>query len=368
MNAGKDDNQWRLETPAGAQRLIEIYVYREGSERVTLSTDVSELPGLLNDPSLVVWVDLHAETQEEKKRVEKILLEQFKFHHLSVEDCIETRNQPKVEAFPSYLYFIVHGIKPAITSPVNFVTKELDGYLGSNFVVTFHIEAFRSISAVKQQILSSPFICQRGAAYLLHQILDQVVDHYMPLVDEFDTVIEEIETRVLDPRTNDSSVLEEIMDLRRSIARLRRIATRQREVLYRMSHGEFPQIGEHVLPFFRDVHDHLLRVTDLSENYRDLVAGLVEIHFSVVANKTNDVMKTLAVVSAIILPLSLIAGIYGMNFGNMPELGYRYGYFLTLGAMVLLASILLVYFWRRGWIFQGEMPGKPTENKDIDDL
>jgi len=108
------------------------------------------------------------------------------------------------------------------------------------------------------------------------------------------------------------------------------------------------------LPFFRDVHDHLLRVTDLSESYREFVSGLVEIHFSVVANRTNEVMKTLAVVSAIILPLSLIAGIYGMNFENIPELRTRYGYFAVLGLMGFLTLALLIYFKRRGWIFQSE--------------
>jgi magnesium transporter len=144
------------------------------------------------------------------------------------------------------------------------------------------------------------------------------------------------------------------MDLRRSVARLRRISARQLEVLYRISHGEFPQIPDHILPFFRDVHDHLQRISDLADNYRDLVSGLFDIHFSVVANRTNDVMKTLAVLSAIMLPLSLIAGIYGMNFENMPELKSPYGYFATLGLMFVVAVILLVYFWRRGWIFQRE--------------
>jgi magnesium transporter len=126
------------------------------------------------------------------------------------------------------------------------------------------------------------------------------------------------------------------------------------EVLYRMSHGEFPQIPEHILPFFRDVHDHLQRISDLAENYRELVGGLFEIHFSVVSSRTNDVMKTLAVVSAIILPLTLIAGIYGMNFEYMPELKTRWGYFATLGSMLLLTVGLLIYFWRRGWIFTRE--------------
>lgn len=135
-----------------------------------------------------------------------------------------------------------------------------------------------------------------------------------------------------------------------------------------MSHGEFPQIPTEILPFFRDVHDHLLRISDLSEGYRDLVAGLFDIHFAVVGNRTNDVMKTLAVLSAIILPLSLIAGIYGMNFENMPELKTERGYFMTLGAMALITIVLLVYFWRRGWIFQGDaeivIPKKPERPEE----
>jgi len=141
-------------------------------------------------------------------------------------------------------------------------------------------------------------------------------------------------------------------------------------VLYRISHGEFPQIPAHILPFFRDVHDHLQRISDLSENYRDLVSGLFDIHFSVVANRTNDVMKTLAVLSSIILPLSLIAGIYGMNFDNMPELKTRNGYYITLASMIVVTIGLLIYFWRRGWIWQRDRaevpnPGLP-ENKDQD--
>jgi magnesium transporter len=153
------------------------------------------------------------------------------------------------------------------------------------------------------------------------------------------------------------------MDLRRSVSRLKRISARQLEVLYRISHGEFPQIPEHILPFFRDVHDHLLRISDLSESYRDLVSSLFDIHFSVVANRNNDVMKTLTVLSSIILPLSLIAGIYGMNFENMPELKTPYGYFATLGLMAVVAIVLLIYFWRRGWIFHREEKPK-IEEKD----
>ncbi len=329
---------------------MEIFVYRNGADSIEEGFPVEDLPELLEDEDNVVWVDFNSKTSDDVIQAQSILLNVFKFHHLTIEDCIETRNQPKVEAFPSYLYIIVHGVKNE-TNSANFVTKELDGYLGRNFVVTYHNEDFRSIDAVKKQIRSTPFHCQRGAAYLLHQILDQLVDLYMPVVDDFDVAINLLEDRVFMMKKNNTKILEEIMDLRRSVARLKRISSRQLDVLYRLSHGEFPQIDEQILPFYRDVHDHLLRISDLSENYRDLVSSLFDILFAVTANKTNDVMKVLAVFSSIMLPLSVIAGIYGMNT-PLPDSDNPNSFWHIVTAMILFTTVLLIYFWRKGWIFE----------------
>jgi magnesium transporter len=345
---------------------MEIFAYRKGAPKVEEGFTKEDLPKLLADETNVVWVDLQGETPEQANEAKDILLNIFHFHYLTVEDCLETRNQPKVEAFPDYFYFIVHGVKPEETSSANFATKELDGYLGKNFVVTFHVERFKSIKNVKNQLRSTTFACQRGAAYLLHQILDQLVDLYMPVVDDFDNTINVLEDRVFQMKRNNTLVLSEIMDLRRSVARLKRISSRQLDVLYRISHGEFSLIPEQVLPFYRDVHDHLLRISDLADSYKDLVTGLFEIHFSVTANKTNDVMKVLAVFSAIMLPLTLIAGIYGMNFENMPELHSRYGYFGALTLMFIIGVGLLIYFWRKGWIFE-ESDKNAVEKKEESD-
>jgi magnesium transporter len=213
---------------------------------------------------------------------------------------------------------------------------------------------FRSINTVKAQVRANTFTCARGADYLLHQILDQLVDLYIPVVDDFDNKINELEDRIFQMKRGDNKILGEIMDLKRSVARLIRISTKQLDVLSRLARGEFPLIDKMVLPFYRDVYDHLHRVSDLAENYRDLVGGLLNIHFNVLAGKTNDVVKLLTIFSAIILPLSLIAGIYGMNFENMPELKTQNGYYLTLGSMVLVAIGLLIYFWFKGWIFNNE--------------
>ncbi|HEY0427662.1 MAG TPA: magnesium/cobalt transporter CorA [Pyrinomonadaceae bacterium] len=331
---------------------MEIFVYRKGADKVEEGFEAKDLPALLADKSNVIWVDFLADNDVELACAKDVLLNVFKFHYLTVEDCFETRNQPKVEAFPDYLYLIVHGVKPGETSSANFVTKELDCFLGENYVVTFHSERFKSIKIVKQQLRTSTFSCRRGAAYLLHQILDQVVDLYMPIVDEFDQSINELEDRVFKMKKGNTEILEEIMDVRRSVSRLKRISSRQLDVLYRTSHGEFPQIPDSILPFYRDVHDHLLRISDLSENYRELSNSLFEIHFNITANKTNDIVKFLTIFSTIWLPLSFIAGVYGMNFENMPELKTRNGYFFALGLMLLVAISLIIYFWRKGWIFQ----------------
>lgn len=326
---------------------MEIFVYQKGADHIDEGFAQEKLPDLLANPDNLIWVDMESPTEADAK----ILADVFHFHPLTIEDAVMTRNQPKVEAFPGYLFFIVHGVK-AETNPANFLTKELDGYLGKNFVVTFHHEKFRSIDKVKQQIRSSPFVCGRGADYLLHQLLDEVVDFYIPLVDDFDTAINEIEERIFRTKKSNDSVLEEILLLKRSVARLRRITSRQLNVLYRISHGEFPLIEESHLPFYRDVYDHLQRVSDLAESYRDLISGLLEIQFSIVSNRTNEVMKVLTIFSAIMLPLSVIAGIYGMNFDNMPELHTENGFYVTLGFMALVTIALLLYFWRKGWIFE----------------
>ncbi len=337
---------------------MEIFVYQKGKKFVEEGFPADSLPELIADSENLVWVDMEAPNEAD----EKILADVFHFHPLTIEDAIATRNQPKIEAFSDYLFFIVHGVKLE-TSSNDFCTKELDGYLGKNFVVTYHHENFRSIDAVKQQIRNSAFVCGRGADYLLHQILDELVDLYVPIVDDFDNAINEIEERIFRSKSANDAILEEILGLKRSIARLRRVTSKQLNVLYRLSHGEFPLIEEAHLPFYRDVHDHLMRVADLAESYRDLIGGLLDIQFSVVSNRTNEVVKILTIFSAIMLPLSVIAGIYGMNFDYMPELHTQNGFYVTLGFMALITVGLLLYFWRKGWIFEKVDSENPPDGR-----
>src|SRR5215813_7658311 len=330
---------------------MEILVYRHGEQKVAEGFTVEQLPELLQDKSAIIWVDMDAPTTAD----EQVLLDVFHFHPLTVEDCRENRHYPKVEEFPGYIYFIVHGVT-ADTSPDRFNTTELDGFLGSNYVITYHHEMFRSINNVKQLLRTTPVLCQRGPAYLLHQILDQVVDYYSPVLDDFDERIDRLEDDIFTLRRPNNEILSEIMDLKRSVLRLRRISGKQMDILHRMSRGEFGLIPEEMRPFYRDVYDHLVRVVDLADSYRDLISGSLEAYLSVVSNRLNEIMKVLTIFSAVMLPLTFIAGVYGMNFDNMPELHSRYGYFAAWGLMIVVAIAMLFFFWKRGWIGRKQEP------------
>ncbi|HEU4434994.1 MAG TPA: magnesium/cobalt transporter CorA, partial [Pyrinomonadaceae bacterium] len=239
----------------------------------------------------------------------------------------------------------------ADTSPDRFNTIELDGFLGKNYVITYHHNTFRSINNVKQLLRTSPILCRRGPAFLCHQILDQIVDYYSPVLDDFDDRIDQLESSIFTLKQPNNEILAQIMELKRGVLRLRRISVKQMDVILRMSRGEFADlIPEDMRPFYRDVHDHLTRVVDLAENYRDLLSGALEAYLSVVSNRLNEIMKVLTIFSAVMLPLTFIAGVYGMNFDNMPELHSRYGYYATWTLMILVAVTMLLFFWRRGWI------------------
>ena len=256
----------------------------------------------------------------------------------------------------------MHGVT-ADTSPDRFNTIELDGFLGPNYVITYHHDTFRSITNVKKQLTTSPVTCQRGPAFLMHQILDQIVDYYSPVLDDFDERIDQLEDNIFSLKRPNDSILEQIMELKRSVLRLRRISSKQMDIFYRMSRGEVHLIPQPMLPFYRDIYDHLIRVTDLAENYRDLISGaLGSLSLSRLKpherdyEGAHDLFRDHAA-------LTFIAGLYGMNFDNLPELHWAYSYFVVLGLMLIVALGMLYMFWRRGWIGAG--PRKSASDQRV---
>ena len=296
------------------------------------------------------WVELDEKSDEATRFLEETL----HVHPLAIEDVWNDVGLPKVEDFDEYVQVIIHGLREDDRSSeeVPLELAELDILIGKTWLVTHaHDEKVCAVSPIMEEIQRSSKLLKKGPAWVAHAVMDRMVDAYMPLIDKFDDQIEGIETSILKwTPTSDREVIPRIIRIKRSLQMLRRTTIYQREILLRLSRAEFDEIPRELVPFYRDVYDHFARVTELVDSYRELVSSLLEAQFSMQSNRMNEIMKRLTIISTIMLPLSLIAGIYGMNFEHMPELHWQYGYPYALGLMVAVASAIIVYFVKKRWI------------------
>jgi magnesium transporter len=292
-----------------------------------------------------IWIELERHSPE----ADALLRDDLKLHPLTIEDIWSKRSRPKIDDFDDYLYMIVHGIDA--TRVERLETVEIDIVLGSNWLVT-HDRAGVVSDDIGTELAHSARMMTRGIVWVAHALLDRAVDRYLPVIDQLDAELEHLEQEALDkagtPRGH--PVLTRLLAFRRRLQELRRMSMYQREILLRLSRGEFDEIPAETLPFFRDVYDHFLRINDIAEGYRELVSAALDAYLTVQANRMNEVMKTLTMMSTVMLPLSFIAGLYGMNFKHMPELDEAWAYPAVVGVMVAVAATLLLWFRRRGWI------------------
>jgi magnesium transporter len=322
--------------------VIEFFVYskKEGLRRYT---DTSLLPAFLKDEDEALWVDFEAPSESESE----ILSTVFNFHPLAIEDCIAESQLPKLDDYGDYLFIVVHGARRG-DAPGTFNTVEVNFFVGKRFLVTFHPQQSKSIDQTKQRCQRNPLNISKGVDFLLHEVMDGLVDEYFPLLDDIDEVIDELEREAFESASKNT--LDRVFALKRDVTALRRVTAPQREIFNRLSRDPFLVISRRAAPYFRDIYDHLFRIAEIAESYKELTGGLMEAYLMVVSNRLNEVMKVLTLLATIMLPLTVITGIYGMNFEFMPELKWRYGYFVILGAMGLVAGGLLLFFRKRKWI------------------
>ncbi|MBZ5713599.1 magnesium/cobalt transporter CorA [Nannocystis pusilla] len=310
-------------------------------------TDLATIPGLLAAPDVTIWLDLQDPTEDEAR----VLSEVFHFHPLAIEDMLHDYGHPKLDVYDDYVFLIVHGIDfHSLDLIDNFVvnTLELDIFAGPRYVVTHHAEnTLRSVSELHRDVCDPchrPWISVR----VLHRLLDRLVDNYLPVMDKIGARLDALEDLII--HRPEPEHLELVLDAKKVINRLRRITGHQRLILESLARGHIDLIPRDSIAFFRDIYDHFVRVADLSEANREGVQAAVEAYLSVSANKTNEIMKVLTQISTVMLPLTFIAGIYGMNFDIMPELRWSFGYPFALGLMALTAAGLIFWFRRRHWL------------------
>jgi magnesium transporter len=291
-----------------------------------------------------VWVSLsEPHTPEE----ETMLRELFRFHPLAIADCFETRTHPKVEDYGGYLYLLTHGLSAASTAE-NVEPVELDAFVGARFIVTHVSQPSRSVDDTIEAVLKSGLPLRRGPMGVLHALLDRQVEGLETVIDDVEERIARLEDAVFERPAN--TRIATLLTLKRSILRLRRWMSKQREVLLRLGRREFPLVDQSDAMLFRDVYDHLVRINDLLENFREMLTSIQEAHLAVTSNRLNEIMKFLTLYTAVLMPLTVVAGIYGMNFQHMPELSWVWGYPAALGLMGAVAGGVLLYFRHRGWL------------------
>jgi magnesium transporter len=214
--------------------------------------------------------------------------------------------------------------------------------------VTHHAAGSRSVEAIAEGLPKAGMPLRRGPVAVLHAVLDRQVDGLEEVIDGVETRIEALEEAVFERNAGTSVVT--LLAVKRSVLQLRRWVSKQRHVLLRLGRGEFSVISASDARLFRDVYDHVVRINDLVENFREMLTSIQDAHLAVTSNRLNEVMKFLTVCTVLFGPAMLIAGIYGMNFQHMPELSWRFGYPMAIGVMILVEGAALVYFWRRGWL------------------
>ncbi len=295
----------------------------------------------------LLWLDVRETTEEDHAFLGRV----FNFHTLALEDCVSPLiHPPKIDDFVDHLFIIVHGINHQADAEL-VETAELAIFLGSHFVVSNHNFQLYSVDAVRRLVERDGRPLKRGADFLAYTLIDVLVDNVMPTLDQMSDIAEAIEEETI--RSPQQTTLEAILKLKRSTLRIHRVMAPQREVMNRLSRREFSIIRDEAHIFYRDVYDHIVRIEDMNQSLLDRADNVLATHLASVANRQNETMRILSIVATIFMPLTLLAGIYGMNFDYMPELRWKWGYFVVLGVMALVIGIVLWRLWVRQWLQWG---------------
>lgn len=288
-------------------------------------------------PEGPVWIDVLNPDEESLALVSA----RFPLPPLAVEDCLHYPQRPKLDSYPDQTFLI--WLLPHVVTDDGFNAHELDVFLGAEHLVTVHTA---DIPALNSVLLHADSHIARGVEWTLHAILDMAVDEVFPMVEELSDELEQLETVMLAEARPEH--LQRLYAAKRSLVSLHKLVGPERDVVRGLARLE-AFVEPEAYMYFQDVGDHLARLADQIDTYRDVASGTMDIYVSVQGNRMNQIMKQLTVVATIFMPLTLISGIYGMNFRYMPELEWRYGYFMAWGLMGLVALGMFTYFRRKDW-------------------
>lgn len=296
----------------------------------------------------VTWLDVDGIHQSQ---VIEAIGHQYQLHPLLLEDVVNTQQKPKLEPYNDTNLFLTLKMLYYNEPLAEIESEHVSFVLGRNYVVSFQEERTADIfDPVLARIKASAGKTRRnGADYLLYALLDLIIDNYFSVLERVGENLDELEDRIIRNEAGQPT-LARLYALKRELTFMRRQVWPVREMIGALMREEYSMVKRTTQPYLRDLYDHIAQVIETLDSYREMIPGLMDVYLSTVSNRMNSVMKTLTIFSAIFMPLTFIVGVYGMNFDNIPELHWHYGYFIVLGVMILTTIGLIVYFRRRGWM------------------
>jgi magnesium transporter len=326
-------------------------VYRSGSGQVHFDWPIDRIPEAIADQQGTLWVDIE-DPASNSARVEPLLRDVFHFHPLAIEDALQECHVSKVDNWERYLYLVFHSVN-FDAAKLELRLHELDLFLGHNYLVSYHFEPMTVLEQLRKNLeRDEGRSLERGADHALYLILDLLIADYLPVIEHLDEAIDDAQDEVFSAPT--TRTLHRIFQVKRAALRLHRTLIPQREVLNRLARDPYEQIDAQDRVYFRDVYDHTVRLHDISETLRDLISGALDTYLSAISNRINEVMKTLTLVSVMFLPMSFLAGFFGMNFFGetlafKQSLPHTLLFWITCFIMVMMPVIMAFWARWRGW-------------------
>lgn len=284
------------------------------------------------------WVDFNCPTT-----AEELLLDTFfHFHPLAIEDCLMRLQRPKLDFYDDYHFFVIHRLNEE-----TLIAEEINIFVSDKFIVTFHKNQAPEIDKVQKLLEDQPKNWERGTVFLAYQTIDKIVDSYFPLVYTIEDHLNALEDELT--YQNSLNAMQIVFEFRSDLLHLRRTILPMRDLLYRILSSYRFALKKSERAYFGDIHDHLVKLTEMVESNRELTADMRDSYMAMSSSRMNGIMMTLTIVSTIFIPLTFIAGVYGMNFDIMPELHGQYSYFIVLAIMLLIVIFMLSFFKYKGW-------------------
>jgi magnesium transporter len=327
--------------PAAADTRRLVISSHDGTCRTGVSPH--EISELIKQKGTFVWLDLQSPRDEDIA----LLREEFQFHPLSIEDATRHHERPKLESFENY-YFMVFYALHFDEAAGRLISQSLGLFIGANYLVSVHYGAAATIDETLRRWQSNTAEFGTDAGALLYALLDALVDDYFPVIDALAERVESIEEQIFARFSEDA--LQQVFALKRDLLGVRRVVAPERDVLNVLIRREVPIFERNTILYLQDVYDHIVRITDSIDTYRDLLSSALDAFLSLQSNQLNQIVKVLTIASIVLMCDALIAGIYGMNFEFMPELHWRYGYAWALGLMVVVSVTLVLFLRRRRWL------------------